>query len=38
MTPSDWSNYVQGWNEAQSGSVPPPTVEQLEDLKQRYPD
>ncbi len=37
MTPQDWDLFVRGYNEAH-GDLPPPTSDQLAELKKRYPD
>lgn len=39
LTPKETSELVEAWNEAQaaaSGELPPPTIEDLEELEARY--
>lgn len=39
MTPEETALLVAGWNAAQGSSMPDaPTVDELQDLKARYPD
>jgi len=36
MTPADWSLFVEGWNDAHSSNVAPPSWDELQELKAKY--
>jgi hypothetical protein len=39
MTPTDWSQHVAAWNQANAGeTTEPPTWEQFQELKKKYGD